>query len=346
MFGESLMLVLITWLVACSGKDEGGDSAPPVDTRTPEQIWCDDNGFGLSYAWDAKGPYGSDRWDVAEDFTVPTTDGKAWTLSEHWMGCESFLFVPDMPRSDLDDTPITTATDDFPDDIKALVAASPRSAHWFFFSDDVDPDASSTAAADQVADVLGSLDKEDAAWWGERLHVIDGRARELDGWLADALSGGMGDYGMAIDRTQHLRGVGSYADIERYSNALNSGGYWPFENNVAYAAYDAQRFEVEATTAASLDPNDLVVPGWQGEVISEYADMPIAFPDATDLAQYDRLLIDVDMRCPDHSKPEFNNCGAWDYIANVLVDDGSGSFTEISRMITSYHRETHWIVDA
>jgi len=118
----------------------------------------------------------------------------------------------------------------------------------------------------------------------------------------------LGDEGMAVDRTQHLRGVGSYADIERYSNALNSGGYWPFENNVAYAAYDAQRFEVEATTAASLDPDDLVVAGWQGEVISEYADMPIAFPDAADLAQYDRLLIDVDMRCPDHSKPEFNNC--------------------------------------
>lgn len=340
------MLVLFTSLFACSGKDEDGDSSPPVDDRTPEQIWCDDNGFGLSHAWDAKGPYGSDRWNVAEDFTVPTSDGKTWTLSEHWKGCESFLFVPDMARSDLDDTPITTATKEYPDDVQALVAASPRNAHWFFFSDDSDPEPSNSAAADQVADALGSLDKEDAAWWGERLHVISGRARELDGWLADALSGGMGDSGMAIDRAQQLRGIGSYADIERYSSALNNGGYWPFENNVAYAAYDAQRFEVEATTAASLDPDDLVVPGWQGEVISEYADMPIDFPDAADLAQYDRLLIDVDMRCPDHAKPEFNNCGAWDYIANVFVDDGAGNFTEISRMITSYHRETHWIVDA
>ena len=335
------MPVLLLSFFACSGKEDG-DSSPPVDNRTPEQIWCDDNGFGLSHAWNAKGPYGIDRWNVAEDFTVPVTDGTTWTLSEHWMGCESFLFVPDMARSDADETPITTATDDYPDDIAALVAASPRNAHWFFFSDDVDPEASNTGAADQVAEVLAALDADDATWWGERLHVVSGQVRDLESWLADALSGGIGDYGMAIDRTQHLRGVGSYSDVERYQGSLA----WPWENNVAYAAYDAQRLEVEAATAASLDPEDLVVTAWQGEVIEEYADMAVTFPSAADLAQYDRLLIDVEMRCPDPSDPEFNNCGAWDYIANVFVDDGTGAFTEISRMITTYHREAHWIVDA
>jgi hypothetical protein len=50
------MLVLFASLFACSGKDKDGDSSPPVDDRTPEQIWCDDNGFGVSHPWDAKGP--------------------------------------------------------------------------------------------------------------------------------------------------------------------------------------------------------------------------------------------------------------------------------------------------
>ena len=344
------MLVLLTSLFACSGNgdkdgDDSGADDTGVDNRTPEQIWCDDNGFGLSHAWNAKGPYGSDRWDVAEDFTVPVTDGKTWTLSEHWMGCESFLFVPDMARSAAEATPITSPTDDYPDDIAALVAASPRNAHWFFFSDDSNEDdvaAANQGASDQVAAVLASLGTDDAAWWSERLHVIAGQAGDLDAWLADALHNGIGDEGMAIDRTQHLRGMGSYSDVERFRGSLD----WPWENNVVYAAYDAQRFEVEATTAASLDPEDLVISAWQGEVIEEYADMAVTFPSAADLEQYDRLLIDVEMRCPDRDRPEPGNCGAWDYLAHVFVDDGTGTFIEISRMITTYHREAHWIVDA
>ncbi len=346
------MLVVLVSLLACSGdgKSSGDDSSAddsstPIDTRTPAQIWCDDNGFGVSHAWDAEGPYGADRWSVAEDFTIPLMDGKSWTLSEHWMGCESFLFVPDMARSDADPTPITSATEDYPNDVAELVAASPRNAHWFFFSDDGNDDdvaAANQGAADQVADALASLGSEDGEWWSERLHVVSGQARDLDGWPSDALHNGMGDVGMAIDRKQRLRGLGSLSDVERYRSALA----WPWENNLAYAALDAKRLEVEAEVEAALDPADTVVPGWQGEVISEFADMPITFPSAEELEGYDRLLIDVDMRCPDHSSPEFNNCGAWDYIANVFVDDGSGTFTEISRMITSYHRETHWIVDA
>jgi hypothetical protein len=351
------MFAVLPLLFACSVDKGGGgsddsaadDTGKPIDTGTEPQAWCKSHDFGVSHPWDAAGPYGTDRWSVAEDFTVPLADGTTWTLSEHWMGCESFLFVPDMARSGIDPTPVTTATAGYPDDLADLVAASPRNAHWFLFTDasnDDDASAANQGAADQVAAALASLGADDAAWWGERLHVVSGQAHDLDGWLADALHNGIGDNGMAIDRTQRLRGVGSLADVSRYRNALNDKGLWPWENNLAYAAYDAQHFEVEAATAAALDPTDLVIPAWQGEVISEYADMPIGFPSAEELKGYDRLLIDVDMRCPDRSDPEFGNCGAWDYIANVFVDDGTGAFIEISRMITSYHRETHWVVDA
>jgi hypothetical protein len=172
-----------------------------------------------------------------------------------------------------------------------------------------------------VTQVLGSLSKEDAAWWSERLHVVSGRGRELETWLADVMHGGMGDYGFAIDRAQTLRGVGSFADIDRYDNAIPD---WPFANNLVYGPtmHSGSRSMRHDGHARPRGPRD---PGWQGEVISQYADMPIAFPTRRISRSTTGSSSDVDMRCPDRTKPEFNNCGAWDYIANVFVDDGTGT---------------------
>ena len=75
------MLVLLISLFACSGKDkdasdDSGDDTGTVDLRTPEQIWCDDNGFGLSHPWNAKGPYGTDRFGAHDWYA----EGAAWLL--------------------------------------------------------------------------------------------------------------------------------------------------------------------------------------------------------------------------------------------------------------------------
>jgi hypothetical protein len=49
--------------------------------------------------------------------------------------------------------------------------------------------------------------------------------------------------------------------------------------------------------------------------------------------------------CPDPDKIEFGNCGAWDYLAYLFVKDEAGNNIELARFITSYHRETRWLVD-
>src|SRR5262249_17518609 len=52
-------------------------------------------------------------------------------------------------------------------------------------------------------------------------------------------------------------------------------------------------------------------------------------------------------QCPNPDAVEMaqNNCGAWDYIANLNIADDPMSTVEIARFITSYHRETHWVED-
>lgn len=336
-------LLPLLGVLACTAPSEG-DPAPVDDTAAdPAATFCAENGFGTATPWDAVGPYGTLRRGIAEDFEAPLADGTTWGLAAHWSGCENYLFVPDtITRSSGDDRSIWLR------DLDDLVAGSPRNTHYFFVSlqRDADAEASIDAMAEEVADVLGDLDAEAAAWWGERLHVVGVPARDLGGLPESVLLRGFGDSGFAIDRTQRIRGVGSYADVNRYDGALASAGYWPYENNLAYAAHEARYFEMEAARQARLDAEQAtVVPLWTGEVISGYAEMDIALPSATDMATFDTFEIDVDMRCPDTEAAEQGNCGAWDYLAYLWVQDDDGTWIELGRFITTYHREARWVSD-
>jgi hypothetical protein len=231
-------------------------------------------------------------------------------------------------------------------DLDALIAGSPRNTHYFFVSglDGDEADASIADMVEEVSDTLAGLSAEDAAWWAGRLHVAAVPDSELDGWPKRVLRTGIGVYGFGIDHYQALRGVGSYAD-DTLADSTNAD--WPFQNNLAFAAHEARLFEMEAARQARLDAEDAtVVTLWDGEVIEEYEDTEVQLPSAEEMAGFDTFEIDVDMRCPDHGEIEAGNCGAWDYIANLYVADDDGSWIELSRFITSYHRETRWVADA
>jgi hypothetical protein len=43
---------------------------------------------------------------------------------------------------------------------------------------------------------------------------------------------------------------------------------------------------------------------------------------------------------------EPGNCGAWDYLAGLYVEGDDGAWIELSRFITTYHREARWVADA
>lgn len=349
--------MLLLLLAACARPEpKAGDSAPVDDTdSTPPDTadsgdtdtapdwaaWCAAQGFGMHVPFDTVGPYGKLRHETAEDFTLPLDDGTELTLSAAWTGCESWVFVPDvLTRSQGDDRPIWSR------DIDDLVAASPRNVHYVFVSvqrDEATVAENLATARTKIDNALADLPADEADWWRERLHVVGTSGRELGNWVEAVLLRGIGVEGFAIDRFQKLRGIGSFSDVQRYDPAYS----WPFENNLAYAAHEGRFFNMEATRAEALAAHEAtVVPLFTGEVVSQYADVEVTLPDAATMAGFDTFEIEIDMRCPDPEQPEYNNCGAWDYIANLYVQAPDKSWTELGRFITTYHREAHWVLDA
>ncbi len=322
-----------------SGLDSGDTAG---DTVTELAAWCAAEGFGTHHPWNPDGPYGDLRHDLADDFLVPLTDGSNWTLSEQWTGCENIIFVPD----DIVRT-VSAADSIWTKDLDEMIAGSPRNTHYFFVSKDGgdEGDANRDALVAQVEEELGGLKAEDAAWWSDHLHVASVPAKELNGWLRQMLRVGIGEGGFGIDRTQHVRGLGSFADNTR-TDSSNSG--WPFQNNLAFAALESRFFNMESARQDRLDAevDPTLVQLWNGEIISEYADMLVELPTAGEMAAFDTFEIDVDMRCPEPNDREQGNCGAWDYLANFYVQDDAGNWIELSRFITTYHREARWVADA
>ena len=303
-------------------------------------------------AFDAKGPYGVKRHDLVGDFTAKMVDGSTFTLSAAWSGCESYIFIPDTLRS----SQSSKSASVWLKDLATLVAYSPKNAHYFFVARTAAARTDSTLKDMQgrVDKVLASLDATKKAHWKERLHVLATHADSLTGWMKTVLGLGVGTSGFAIDRFQRLRGVGSLADVHRYSAALKAAKLWPWEANLAYAAHEAMYYNFEATRAERLAAETVTeVQLWKGEVISQYAEKDATLPDAATMATFDTLELDVTQRCPKTNKPEFGNCGAWDYISHIFIKDtassasdaGAAKWLELGRLITTYHREGRWLLD-
>ncbi len=326
------------------GLQDAGEDAAPVDAGndagTPP-TFCE--ALGMPEREWAAGPYGTRRHDLAEDFTALQVGGAEWNLRTEWTGCESYVFIPDtIANSALDGTSIWDR------DVDRLIEMSPRNVHYFFVSrltQDWQATASTSDMADQIENQMGALSPEDAAHWRAHLHVVEGRAATLGNWIGDVMDAGIGRGGFAIDRFQRVRGIGSFADVVRYSAALSAAGQWPWESNLGYAANEARAYNFEATREEGLAPDATVVEFWSGEVLEEFEDLDVELPSAAEMSTFDTFEIDVTSHCPDADAGEFGNCGAWDYLAHLFVYEGK-ELVEVGRFITSYHRETRWVLDA
>lgn len=327
---------------AAADTDPGDTAADaPVDTAPPPDVCATAK---LEKRPFDGGKSGVLRHDLAGDFTVTHVDGSTWQFSKEWSGCESYVFVPDsLKRSAKDSTSIWAR------DLDKLVATSPLNVHYFFLSrtaPDAAADASTAAMAERVTALLATLPEDKAAHWSKRLHVIKGRPSKWGNWLDTVAGTGIGNQGFAIDRFQRIRGVGNLADVTRYKSALADASVWPWETNLAYAAYEARLYEFEVAREAALAKDKAtVVDVYTGETLQQFAEKEVTLPSATEMAKFDTLVVDIDSRCPDPNKVEFGNCGAWDYIAALSVYDGAGKAWEIARFITTYHRESRWVVD-
>lgn len=291
------------------------------------------------------GPFGILRHDLADDFELPMVDGSTWRLSEHWSGCESYVFIPSgRVNSGLDDTSIWER------DVDQLIEDSPRNAHYFFVtsrSPEV-AQAERDAMQPRIDAALSALDPDSQSWWRDRLHLVAQHRSDIEGWVGDLLSGD-GGIGFAIDRQQRIRLMGSFADVRRYKAALASAGEWPWEANMAYAANEVRLYEFEAGREQYLAAQSdvTILTPWDHEVVAGAVEKTVDFPSAVEMADFDTLEIDLTMDCEDPALGEFGNCPPWDYLSHIyLFDEVDQSWLELARFITTYHREGRYLVDA
>jgi hypothetical protein len=356
---------------ACGGDDSvatdaGEDTTQAdVDAAPPPSAACQALGLA-SRAW-STGPYGTHRGEIAGDFTLPMLDGTSFTLSTEFSGCDVYVFVPDtITISSTNLASVWTKS------LDKLLAASPPNVHYFFVSRKFGSvaDASLQGMQQQVDDTLAKMSAADQAQWAPRLHVVGTTAKDVGNWVGDALFT-QAATGMSIDRRQVIHGVGNLSDVK-----IATTGSWPWAEDLSYVANEPIYLNAQSDELDRLDgENATVVTLFQGEVLSEYADVDVTLPSAAEMATFDTLEIEVTQQCPNPNAIEENNCGAWDYLAELYVgtpaatgdagadasaadagdagdagaDGGDGGaqwdWTEIGRFITSYHRETHWVVD-
>jgi Peptide-N-glycosidase F, C terminal len=319
----------------------------PVVEPTPEPSACEQLGWTeRPFEWAAA--FGPRRRDVAYDFTLATVLGD-FAFAERYLGCETYLFVPDsLQVSPLDPTPLL----DSAEDLAELIAKSPPNAHYFFVTVAEDPTevaAFAEAMAIRVDQVLAPFAEADRAWWRDHLHVVTQSGKGLGSWVGDALT--FWGPGFAIDRFQRVRGFGNLADVTRFDNALNSAGQWPWRANLSYVAHEALYYNYESDRQDMLDAVD-----WQSVWLFYEEDVAgtgkqhvvAEVPDAATIAGFDTLLVDLSHVC-DPSLQEQGNCDAWDAIQGLRLCDGLDSDNceiELARYITTYHREGRWLADA
>ena len=364
-----------------TGDDTGGtgdDTGGPPDLSICEQLGLTARDFD---------PESSDvpkRHAPAGDFTLPLVEGSEWTLSEHWTGCESYIFLPHwLPVDEADNRTWWS------NGIDGIFEKSPPNVHYFFIvaGEHDSPEDFTGPLADSVAENLARLDDDDAAWWSDRLHVVAAPSAELSGFVKKAFQGNIGQLGFAVDRFGAFRTLGSMAAVEAYDSALG----WPWGRRIYDAGYQPEYYNFEADREERLAAEDaLVIEVLTGEEYAEYQDGILVLPD--NIADFDTLEIDVVMECPNTNGYELGNCGAWDYLAYMWLwedppaTDGSGKsedgevdtgdgdtgeieiaepdtgeadtgeaeepppptgqWHEMARFITTYHREARWVIDA
>ncbi len=293
------------------------------------------------------------RRALVEDFSLELLDGSTWSLSENWSGCESYVFVPHQYSVETGDSWWTIGLDD-------LIDNSPPNVHYFFVvysGDDADIATYAEPLADDIGGLLAEMSEEDAAWWEPRLHVL-GHASRVNDDIVKYMSRGVGSYGWAIDRFQRIRTLGSSAWVEAYDPSLS----WPWWPRMESVAREPQYFNFEAARQERLDamgateielwgPNTAPVlgsaPAFSDRIIAEYKDITVTLPDAATMQGFDTLEIDVLMECPNQNNGEYGNCGAWDYLAHLWWwNPDTSAWQEMGRFITTYHRESRWVVDA
>lgn len=306
--------------------------------QTPTSGTCPDTGASQRVFQDV--PNSPSLKASAADITLTTLNG-TWNLKDHWSSCESYVFVQDDARQNAR-FPISL----YDRDLDTLLAKSPQNVHYFFFS--VKEDISERTAVitnlqTEFTKLLSQLPAAKATLWRDRLHFILDNPKDRSDWLGSQMRDPA--WGVAIDRFQKLRFIGSYADPTRWNQAIG----W-FEPNISYLANEVTYFNFEAqrqtrlaaapaTTIIAL-ANQPIATGWGGKPYT----FDVQFPSASEMAKFNHLEIDLATSCG--GVGERGHCPAWDRILSLYICDANEVCEqELGRWITTYHREGRWVHD-
>ena len=133
---------------------------------------------------------------------------------------------------------------------------------------------------EQVDAKIAGMSEEDQAWWESHIHYVTQSSKTLETWLGKTMKSP--GWGVAIDRQQRLRYIGSYADYTRYDSSRG----W-FAPNLSMVANEAIYYNFEAEREATLEAeNDAVTviqvfdepiaTGWGGSKHTAEVELPDA----------------------------------------------------------------------
>ncbi|HVJ92297.1 MAG TPA: peptide-N-glycosidase F-related protein [Labilithrix sp.] len=294
---------------------------------------------------------------LAGDFTVHDVNGESWHFAERWTGCESYVFFVNLPK--YNDKLFETAPD-------MLLKSGPKNVHYFFLSDAADEAARTTFAKTMATRLekafsAKGVSKADKAWWSARFHFVTDRATQvgsvgamLTDYLAYAKSASsvvdLGDRGKAspprptvfgIDRAQHWDSGDSLSQYvaSTDNSILGMAAFLPHFYNYR-AELEGRLANEPETTIVPIIPTTTTTQRLFTETVT--------LPDASALASFDTLDIDVVVDCREQNPFA---CSEWDRIANVhLCVDGAACAhrVEIGRWITPYWRRgrQHYLLEA
>ena len=278
---------------------------------------------------------GADFHDIAGDFTVETLDGP-WSLSTHWSGCESYVFIVYAPN-DYGNALLET----YPD---ALFLEGPRNVQYFFASYETDRDAIRERMRALRATLEEGFDfyevpAADREFWRARFHFVTEPIQNSTGSVGDLIRAQpYVQHTLAITREQRFDPLGSLF-------AFRSSGTGPDMGMAAWAGlYYDYLFDLHARLAG--DGATVVTLIDETDVTARTLDRTVTLPNAATMERFDTMEVEVQVHC--HLDPA--NCSEWDRIANVqlCLDEACTDTLEIARWITPYSRPglTHWAWDA
>jgi hypothetical protein len=310
-------------------EDNGSDSEAVNDVQKEilqeeaDQFDIEEIFTGIPFS---EGPYGTEPWSTAGDFTVPTIDGD-WNFKKNWSGgADSYMFVA--YAKDFKYTQEIWSSSP-----KYLLKLSPPDVHLFFMCYDSNAEEMVKTMKSGIDKALDELGDDFKSQWKDRIHYVTAPPQDKDDWLGQMVKK-HGYFAFAIDRLQRLREAGMLSGIGTAAE-------------LQYLVYEARLFNFEFEREGGLqdEKNVKIISLFSGDMFSGSRTVEVELPDENGLNEFDNMETDLFMGCKDMTD---TNCGDWDYLANLYlcdIDNPEKCDTEIARWVTAYHRQGRWVTD-